>query len=265
MGKKIRIVGVGDNCIDSYDHLKEAYPGGNPVNVAVYLKRLGGESSYVGHVGTDDYGKLLINALHDKGVDISHVHIVDGKTAVTHVELENGERVLGDYEEGVMEFFQLTDNDRKFILTHDLVVSALWGRIQNEMKFFQKQGMPTAFDFATQLDGEIVDAALPYTDYAFFSGEELPEEERKKQMAKLYLRGPRLIIMTMGERGSMVYDGTHYYQHGIKSCEVVDTMGAGDSYIAGFLHGILSGESIEQSMALGAETSAITLGYWGAW
>ena len=48
MDRKIRVAAIGDNCIDYYDSLNESYPGGNPVNVAVYIKRLGGESSYTG-------------------------------------------------------------------------------------------------------------------------------------------------------------------------------------------------------------------------
>ena len=59
--ERIRVAAIGDNCIDYYDSLNESYPGGNPVNVAVYIKRLGGESSYTGAVGTDSLRKN-----HDK-------------------------------------------------------------------------------------------------------------------------------------------------------------------------------------------------------
>ena len=45
----------------------------------------------------------------------------------------------------------------------------------------------------------------------------------------------------------------------------VDTMGAGDSFIAGFLYGILQGKSLQESMEQGAKNSSVTLGYSGAW
>mgnify|MGYP004671215951 FL=1 len=48
-------------------------------------------------------------------------------------------------------------------------------------------------------------------------------------------------------------------------CEVVDTMGAGDSFIAGFLHGYLEGLDIPACMTAGAQCSAVTLSYEGAW
>lgn len=44
MDRKIRIAAAGDNCVDAYSD-GNAYPGGNPVNVAVYVARLGGEST----------------------------------------------------------------------------------------------------------------------------------------------------------------------------------------------------------------------------
>ena len=62
MEKKIRIAAAGDNCVDVYSD-GNVYPGGNPVNVAVYVARLGGESAYIGAVGTDKYGKIMLDAI----------------------------------------------------------------------------------------------------------------------------------------------------------------------------------------------------------
>jgi len=45
----------------------------------------------------------------------------------------------------------------------------------------------------------------------------------------------------------------------------VDTMGAGDSYIAGFLFGLVEGLSIEEAMHKGAANATETLKYFGAW
>ena len=95
--KKIRIAAAGDNCMDVYDKENKAFPGGNPVNVAVYVARLGGASAYIGPVGTDAYGKQMMDAIQGKGVDVSRMKILEGTTAVTHVEIVDGDRVLGDY------------------------------------------------------------------------------------------------------------------------------------------------------------------------
>ena len=51
----MKLAAVGSNCIDYYVNLDggRPYPGGGPVNMAVYTVRLGGEASYTGPVGTD--------------------------------------------------------------------------------------------------------------------------------------------------------------------------------------------------------------------
>ena len=70
-----RIGCVGDNCVDHYRQTGEDHFGGNPVNVAVYTRRLGGNASYVGAVGTDSRGagdSFIAGFLHGylEGLDI---------------------------------------------------------------------------------------------------------------------------------------------------------------------------------------------------
>ena len=78
-------------------------------------------------------------------------------------------------------------------------------------------------------------------------------------------KGPKVAVVTRGEKGSLAYDGEHFYRGDIVPCQVVDTMGAGDSFIAGFLYGLMRGQDIPACMALGAQNSSVTLGYAGAW
>lgn len=264
MERKKRLAAVGDNCMDVYGGLGEAHPGGNPVNVAVYTARLGGHASYTGAVGTDENGRLMLSALREKGVDVSHVKILSGKTAVTHVELVNGERVFGTYEPGVMDDFSLTDGDIDFLCSHDLVVSGLWGMAERGLPRIRARGIPVAFDFADRPDDPVAEAALPFVDYAFFS---LDEDETKLAdfMRSVLHKGPKLVVVTRGSNGSLACDGKSLYRYGIVPCPVVDTMGAGDSYIAGFLFGLLRGLPVQACMEAGARSSSVTLGYRGAW
>ncbi|MFK9093817.1 fructoselysine 6-kinase [Bacillus salipaludis] len=261
----MKIGAVGDNCMDVYKHSEEAYPGGNPVNVAVYCVRLGENASYTGVVGNDRYGTLLKESLEAKHVDVSHVRELPGKTAVTEVEIMNNDRVFGDYDEGVLADFKLTDEDIDFLATHDIVVSGIWGKIENNLGELKNKGVPIAFDFATKLDDPLVEEIIKNVDYAFFSYDEGEDVFINDYMKKMHAKGPQLIVVTMGEKGSIVYDGTSFYHHGIVSCEVVDTMGAGDSYIAAFLCGILQKRPIEECMEMGAKNSSITIQYKGAW
>jgi fructoselysine 6-kinase len=167
-----KLATVGDNCIDYYTKQNKVFPGGNCVNVAVYAARAGLASSYTGAVGNDEYGSFMRDALRKKGVDDSHLYVLAGKTAVTRVELINGERVFGDYDEGVLRDYKMSDADVDFFCTHDLLHTALWGNAERELKRIKERGLPVVFDFATAKDGEIMETALPFVDYAFFSREE---------------------------------------------------------------------------------------------
>lgn len=261
----MRIATVGDNCMDVYENLNQAFPGGNPVNVAVYSVRLGGEASYTGVVGDDKYGEIMIEALKRKNVDTSHLRILPGKTAITKVELIDGERVFGDYHEGVMLQFKLSEVDIKFLCSHDMVVTGLWGMIENDLYKIKEKGTPVAFDFATKLEDPIIEKAIYHVDYAFFAYDEGDNEFIREYMKNVYGKGPKIVIVTLGERGSICYDGKEFLTFGIVPCEVKDTMGAGDSYIAGFLRGILLLKSLRECMEMGTENAAVTLTYRGAW
>jgi fructoselysine 6-kinase len=259
------IATIGDNCVDAYRSLNRESFGGNCVNVAVQSARLGMKAAYVGAFGDDEYGRKFIEVLEKNDVDVSHVKILSGKTAVTEVELVNGDRQFGDYDPGVTAIFKPDEADIEFLSSHDIVSSALWGMVENDLARVGKRGTPIAFDFCDKLDHEIIDRIIGDVDYAFFSydGEDL--EFIKDYMKKIHSRGLRQIITTRGDKGSIAYDGREFFLQGIVPCKVVDTMGAGDSYIAAYLSGIARGKSVAECMVMGAETSSRVIQYEGAW
>lgn len=261
----MKLAAVGDNCMDVYDNTGIAYPGGNPVNVAVYFVRMGGRASYTGVVGTDSYGTLMKDKIAEKGVEVSHIRFVEGNTAITHVELLDGERVFGEYDEGVLADFKLTDEEKEFLCSHDIIVTGLWGNVHGDLAQLKARGAKIAFDAATRPEDPAAVTAIPSVDYLFFASDEGDTPKLRQTMKVIKEKGPKLVIATLGEKGSMVYDGTDYVSFGIIPCKVVDTMGAGDSFIAGFLKGILEEKEVAECMRMGAANSSVTLEYSGAW
>jgi len=250
--------------MDVYQANELAYPGGNPVNVAVYLKELGADPAYIGWVGFDQYGDLMKEKIRKKGVDITHLSTKEGKTAITQVELNGNDRCFGDYDEGVMASFCLTKEEVEFVGTHQLVHAGIWGHAEGNYPLFKEMGLLTSFDFSDYLDHDLVKSLSPFVDYAFFSYTK--DDGYIRQFLKdVKNQGPQIAVATLGENGSLAYDGKQFYQSGTVKTEVVDTMGAGDSFISGFLYGILKGLSISECMKLGSKTAAKTIGYFGAW
>ena len=256
---------IGDSCVDHYEALGQSFPGGNPVNFAVYLRRLGAKSSFIGAVGSDREGKLVLEALERKGVDVSHVQILDGPTPSTQVEMVNGNRSFTAYDTGIMEQYALRPEDLRFIAEHAIAVTALWGKCEHDLAAIRAMGVPVAFDCADLPDDPAAQTALPNVDIAFFSDDSASEEDLREKIRQIAAKGPSIVVAMRGAYGSMAYDGERFYKTQAIDCEVVDTLGAGDSFIAGFLYGTLCGLSIEERMRAGSECASVTIGYVGAW
>ncbi len=260
-----RLACIGDSCVDYYDSQDLKFVGGNPVNFAVYARRLGGEASFIGGVGNDEDGALVRMELESRGVDVSHVQILDGPTPNTHVRMENGNRVFVSYDAGAMTDFSLREEDFAFIAEHDFAVSAVWGTCEKELGRIQAMGVPVAFDCADLPFAPVCQTALPNVDVAFFSDDSADESQLREIMRGIAAKGPSVVVAMRGPKGSMVWDGETFYHQDAIDCVVVDTLGAGDSYIAGFLLARLAGKSMPECMRAGSENSAVTIGYLGAW
>ncbi|MBS4218470.1 fructoselysine 6-kinase [Bacillus sp. FJAT-49711] len=260
----MRIITVGDNCMDVYQPRGEAYPGGNPVNVAVFLKRLGARSAYIGWVGSDSYGEVMKNSISEKGVDVSHLSKKEGKTAISYVELVNNERCFGDYYEGVMADFILTREELDFIGKHLLVHAGIYGHVEGYYPLFKEMGVSTSFDFSDKLDHHLVESLPKFVDYSFFSYTK-DDSFIREYLMNINTLGSPIAVATLGENGSIAYDGENFYTCCAVDSDVIDTMGAGDSFIAGFIYGRVKGLSITDCLDLGSKMAAETIRYFGAW
>ncbi len=261
----LAIACFGDSCVDHYEAFGQSFPGGNPVNYAVYLRRLGIPSSFVGAVGSDADGALVLRALEEKGVDLSHVQVLPGPTPSTTVQMERGNRVFTSYDTGIMEDYRLRPEDLAFIAEHAMAVTALWGKCEDRLAEIRAMGIPVAFDCADLPDDPAAQKAIPNTDILFFSDDAAPVEAVQEKMKEIYARGPAVVVAMRGAKGSMAYDGTQFYSEPAIDCPVVDTLGAGDSYIAGFLEATLRGLPMQDRMYAGSANASITIGYFGAW
>ena len=247
----MKIVGVGFSCIDVYEKLNKYYPTGNSVDFAIHMSRFSLQTSVVSVVGNDKYGKLMKEALTREGVGISHLHTEEGSTSIMKMELDDNDRVHGEEIEGVMAAFTLTDEDIEFIKQHDMMHTDLFGKILDLLPVFKESGICIVLDFSVFLNDEKVEKVLQNVDYAFFSYKQQDEYilEYLKWAKSL---GPKVVTATLGENGSLSYDGVTLYKEGIVPVEIVNTVGAGDSFIAGFMYGVSKNESIQECMRHGA-------------
>ena len=260
----VRVIGVGDNTVDQYLHLGMMFPGGNAVNVAVLAQRYGHPASYLGWFGNDVYGHLLLRALEDEGLDISHCRVMDGPNARGEVTVVDGDRVFGPATHGVTTQIDLTPDDLEYIGQHDLLHTSIYSHLERQLPELSQTTPVLAFDFSSDWKRDYLAECLPWVNIALLSYPDREHEAVEDIMRLISAQGPRLVLVTQGKDGATVFDGARFYHQGIVDTEVVDTLGAGDSFAARFLVEHLGGVAIQQAMSKAAESAAETCRYYGA-
>jgi len=264
----LRLLAIGDNCIDHYVELGRRFPGGNALNVAVYASRVPGvRADYVGTVGTDLNGGFILDQIMAQGLDASKVLRWDGDTAVTTILVRGGERVFTHYLEGVQKAATLPLEALPDPSGYDLIHFSVWGFGREHIPNIREtSGALLSCDFSNQLDDPRT-GIMSHLDYSFFSGRHLAETgvDPEAKLKELKERTPGVVAMTRGEYGSLVYDGEKVYRGKSHPVETVDTLGAGDSWIAAFLCSRLKGETMEESIEKGHRAAAETCRRLGAW
>ena len=261
-------VAVGDNCIDHYlppfDH---DFSGGNAVNVAVHLQRAGCPAAYIGAIGDDVDGRKLLQDVDREGVDTTHIKTYTGRTtACTHIRLsESNEREFVIEDLGPKDVFGLSNSDIEFVQSHLLVHNTWQGGTEKYLPWFKRSpDLSISQDYGERYTDDFIDQTIEYVDLAFFS---LPEDagldmfQLAKQMKK---RGPGLVVVTQGLKGSVACDGDLYFQAAIP-VTVVDTLGAGDAFIGTFLANWLNNKGIIQCMDAAAQVASQTCNHFGGW
>lgn len=260
----MKVAAIGDNCIDMYENLNKFYATGNAVDFAVNMKKLGIDTAVISTTGNDRYGEIMIEALESYGIDLSHFRVNEGATAISYMNLVGKERTYLDYIEGVMENVQFTQEDIDFAASCNLVHSAFWGNAHMHLKEIHDKGTKICFDYATEYQDPMVDATIPFVDYAFFSFDKRTSEVDAFLKDKVN-KGVMIAVATFGEEGSVAYDGVTYHTFGIFPAVLVNTIGAGDSFIAGFMNGILKGWEIRRCQEQGAKVAAGVVSTFGPW
>jgi len=260
--KQLRFAAVGDNCIDRFKPpVGQSLIGGNAVNVAVQLARLGHVCFYFGAVGKDPDGQRTRHILQANGVLTDYLQERRGVTAYTNIDvLESGERVFAYEDFGVCAGYAPSTLEVGVLKSMDHVHIG-WlddgGALKRALSF---AGVSVSQDIS--VNAEPANRSVDGLSIAFGSAGE--DDGLAERMVSDFLeQGAGLAVITRGAEGSIASDGHERASTGIKPVEIVDTTGAGDSFIAGFLSARISGMALEACLAAGRDHAAITCGHVG--
>lgn len=261
----IKIACVGDNVVDINYIDGMINPGGNCVNAAVYCSQLGHEAAYVGVMGDDGYADIVLNSLKENHVDVSKCVIKHGETGRCTCRLIDGERILGDENDGGLvksEPLKITDELIEYLKGFDIVHTSCYSYFDDELIKLKQAGIPLIYDFSTVWTDERVEKIGKAADYVLFSGKDhLTDGENLSMLKKAVGQyGYKLAVMTMGTKGAWVCDGTKIYHKEPYNVSggAIDTTGCGDSWISGFITTYIDYKKKLDNMLCSADESFIT-------
>ena len=246
--------------------------GSSSAILAHNLAVLGASVGFISRLGEDPLGTIALDRLAESGVDLSRVKRVAGgpSTGVTILLPHLSRRHILTYP-GTMFEMSIEDLDvaylsssRHFHLSSLFLQKALQPQLPALFRQLKAAGLTLSLD--TNDDPEdrwgdpldellgLVDIFLPNDDEARRITRTLDAESAIEVLAK---RVP-LVAVKCGKRGSLVQQGSRRWCIPAEIVAPVDTIGAGDSFNAGFLAAWLRGESPQACAAFGNRTAAFS-------
>ena len=246
-------------------------PGGAPANVVVAAQRLGAQTAFIGKIGEDFLGDFLKETLDKCGVSTEGlISDADYFTTLAFVKLaDNGERNFAFARKPGADIGLKAEEIRKDIICQSRILHvgslSLTDELSRNAEFIalkaaKNNGTIISYDpnYRASLWDSQEEACkwmrsiLEYADIVKVSEEEIElltgYTDVRKAAESITEYGAKIVLITLGEKGSFVYlqDQQEAYVSGYSS-KVVDTTGAGDSFMGGFLYKICeSGKRIEE-------------------
>ena len=255
----LNLAAVGDNCLDVYLTKDAMTVGGNALNVAVQWRRAGVAARYFGTVAPDGEGDVIVDEILQAGLSPDDVERRPGHTAVTLLREKDGDRQILFEDLGVGKDYMPSDAHYRLIAAADWVHLGTNAYPQLIRRLIADR-MPFSVDVST------AHFTLPLQDVpiVFASGPDDPRQPVEPLIAKLKAAGARQVVLTCGSRGAFFSeDSTILYAPAVP-VSVIDTCGAGDSFIASFL-AALHGDrrSAEEALRVASADAAQTCLYVG--
>ncbi|MEW5323515.1 5-dehydro-2-deoxygluconokinase [Geobacillus thermoleovorans] len=296
--KPLDFIAVGRLCIDLnaneiHRPMEETvtftkYVGGSPANIAIGMARLGMKTGFIGRVADDQMGRFIVQYLKNNGIDTSHV-ITDKSGSVTGLaftEIKSPtDCSILMYRDNVADL-KLEPND----VDEDYIRRAKCLLISGTAlaKSPSREAVFLALDYARR-HGTVVVFDLDYRPYTWQSKEEtaiyynlaaekcdviigtreefdMTEQfddrrcDDEQTARKWFDYNAKIVVIKHGKDGSIAYTKTgETFVGTIFPANIVKTFGAGDSYAAGFIYGLMNGWPIPKAMEYGAAAASIVI------
>jgi sugar/nucleoside kinase (ribokinase family) len=245
--------------------------GASSAIAAHNLAALGNRVGFISCLGNDSLGQIALDRLVEAGVDVTRVRRTEGATAsgltvlLHHGSWRNILTYVGTISQLRYEDLDLDYlcSSRHFHLSSFFLQTTLQPRVAELLKKLKAAGLTISID--TNDDPEDhwheVREVLPYVDVLLPNEREAckisGEQHLETALAHLAEMVP-VVVLKLGPRGAMARRGKEKSTSVAVEVDVVDTIGAGDSFDAGFITQYIRGADLETCLAYGNLAGALS-------
>src|ERR1019366_6225860 len=226
------------------------------------LAALGSRVGFVTKVGVDSFGTLAMERLRERGVDLAGV-AHGAKSGVTLILPHGPQRHILTYPGTISELrFEDLDLDylasaRHFHMSSLFLQRELLPHVAELFQRMKSAGLTTSLDTNDDPDdrwGGILEEILPHVDILLPNEREAMKISRADDVETALLRLAHkvgTVLVKKGTRGAIAFGEAPGFNPPAVPVTVIDPIGAGDSFDAGFLHQFLRGEDLATCLAYG--------------
>jgi ribokinase len=255
----------------------EMFPGGKGANQAVCASRLGCKTTFIGKMGNDEFKEKLSQIMVESEVDITNLFIdekehtgtalitVDGNGQNQIIVISGSNMKLSPED---IESKSLLFNDASVVLTQleipiETVLRVAQLAKENDALFILNPAP------AVQLPARIfplIDFITPNeSELELISGVRITDDDSVEKAGKTLIeKGVKNVIVTLGERGSVLINSSCKKQFGVDKVKVVDSTAAGDAFNGALATSLADNHSIEEAIEFASKIASITVTRMGA-
>jgi 2-dehydro-3-deoxygluconokinase len=262
--------------------------GGSESNVAICASRLGQSAAWIGRVGNDEFGQMILAILRREGVDVSaSVTDPSASTAIMLKERRTAEVVRVSYYRKGYAGSRLgpQDLDEELIgsarvlhvtgitlglsataraAAYAAVETARAGGALISFDFNYRAALWTRDEAAAEFRAMSSRADLIFAgedELAILDGQASPVEAARK----LTGGSDRQVVIKRGALGAICVTRDGFYEQPAFAVRAIDSVGAGDAFVAGYLAGLLAGADVTERLRQGCAAGAFAVTVIGDW
>ena len=269
-----------------YAHTMGKRVAGAESNTAIGLTKLGKKAGWFSRIGDDSFGEYIVHELGGHGVDTSSVIVCESlPTGIMFKEPTIDQQTSVYYYRKGSAASAMSKSDLPFEQiknTKILLISGVTPALSDSccetifeaVNFAKQNNITVCFDPNVRLKlwgeakaKEVLNKILALSDIVLLGDDEaqilLGTKQPEIIISKLKELGVSKIAVKLSENGAVVADEFETHRIPVVTATVVDTIGAGDAFNAGFLYGILENKSIKESGEIAAIMGACAVSTMG--